>query len=258
MHLKNLMTATTALAALGAGMVLGAGVAMADGSGAPAGGGAAPPVQLAYDAPLDMTFSFKRHIDDELAEQDVFVEREPGSGKVYRPTKGDRDLSLPLYAAARPLDHNPFDEAANGPWPKGRSLGMTLGEWLDAKGEAQYSCKDGTGQLSVEFTGLVPEGVYTMWHFFMASPPTDPFIGTYDLPIGARDGTQSVFSADKAGTASYDVAFKPCLQLTGEHLFAGLAIAWHSDGKTYGAVPGEFATVSHVHLYAGLPKRSGI
>ncbi len=43
-----------------------------------------------------------------------------------------------------------------------------------------------------------------------------------------------------------------------ELLAARLAIAWHSDGKTYGALPGKFSPHSHVQLYVGLPKRSGI
>lgn len=97
-----------------------------------------------------------------------------------------------------------------------------------------------------------------MWHYFIAWPPTDPFIGTYDLPVGARDGSESVFQADGQGQAVVKRTFKPCLQLTGEHLAAGLAIAWHSDGKTYGPLPGKFSTKSHVHMYTDLPKRSGI
>ena len=39
---------------------------------------------------------------------------------------------------------------------------------------------------------------------------------------------------------------------------SGLAIAYHSDAKTYGPLPGEFGSNSHIHLYLGLPKRSGI
>ncbi len=30
----------------------------------------------------------------------MFVQRKPGSGKVYRHTKGERDMRLPLYASA--------------------------------------------------------------------------------------------------------------------------------------------------------------
>ena len=222
------------------------------------GAGAALAAGTAYDDPVDLDLAFVFHIDDDLAEQDVFVEREPGSGEVYRPTKGDRDMSLPLYAAAEPVEHQPFDPDALGPWPKGKALGVTLGEWFAAKGTGQYSCVDGEGTLEVSFENLVPNGVYTMWHDFMAWPPTEPFIGTYDLPVGARDGSENVFIADDKGDAMFERTFKPCLQLSGEHLIADLAIAWHSDGKTYGPLPGEFATKSHVQMYLGLPKRQGI
>ncbi len=246
------INSTPGLAALLLAFALGSGVARAD-EVQTATAGAQP-----YDPPVELDISFVFHIDDDLAEQDIFVEREPGSGKVFRPTKAERDLDQPLFAAAAPLPHAPFDAEALGPYPKGRSLGLTLRQWFEAKGEGRYRCRDGEGRIAVDFAGLVPGGVYTMWHFFMASPPTEPFIGTYDLPVGSRDGAQSVFTADERGKARFERRFKPCLQLTGEHLAAGLAVAWHSDGKTYGVEPGQFGTVSHIQLYTGLPKRSGI
>ena len=220
--------------------------------------GGASAAEQTYDAPVSLDLVFIFHIDEDLAEQDVFVEREPGSGQVYRPTGGERDMSLPLYAPATPVEHAPFDPEALGPWPKGRPLGMTLGDWFAAKGEGSYTCRDGEGQLEVTFTNLVPDATYTMWHDFFAWPPTEPFIGTYDLPMGARDGSESVFQTDPSGTAVVARTFKPCLQLSGEHLMSELAIAWHSDAKTYGPVPGEFSTKTHVHMYTGLPKRAGI
>jgi hypothetical protein len=39
---------------------------------------------------------------------------------------------------------------------------------------------------------------------------------------------------------------------------AGLAIAYHSDGNTYGAEPGDFGLNSHVQMFLGLPPRSGL
>jgi len=227
-------------AALIAGITGGAGSALAVGD---------------YDKPVTLDLAFKFHIDDDIPEQDVFVE---GADGIYRPTKGERDLSKPLYAPASPVKHAPFEPEKVGPWPKGRPLGVTLGEWLAAEGKGTYSCSNGEGHLSVEFTKLVPNGVYTFWHYFLAWPPTDPFLDSYDIPVGARDGSDSVFIADADGNATVERTFKPCLQLTGEHLASGLAIAWHSDGKTYGALPGEFSTKSHVQLYYDLPKRSGI
>lgn len=216
------------------------------------------PTATSYDAPVAIDLSFIFHIDEDLAEQDVFVERVPGSGNVYRPTKGETNLSLPLFATAEPVEHQPFDPDATGPFNKGKALGVTLGEWFAAKGKGSYRCTDGQGHLMVSFTKLVPNGTYTMWHDFMAWPPTEPFNGTYDLPIGARDGSESVFRTDAKGNATVERTFKPCLQLTGEHLIADLAIAWHSDDKTHGPLPGEFSTKTHVHMYVGLPKRSGI
>ena len=269
MSIKQTMTSVALVCAFGVGTGVAWDQAMRIGSADANAGGIAATAQKqeataasgatqAYDAPVELDINFVFHIDDNLPEQDVFIEREPGSGKVYRATKGDQNLKAPLYAAAKPLKHAPFDAAAVGPWPKGRGLGLTLGEWFEAEGKGKYRCTDGQGHIAVEFNGLVPNGVYTMWHYFMAWPPTEPFIGTYDLPLGSRDGAQSVFTADAKGKARFERSFKPCLQLTGEHLAAGLAVAWHSDGKTYGVEPGAFATNSHIQLYTGLPKRSGI
>ncbi len=120
------------------------------------------------------------------------------------------------------------------------------------------SCEDGTGTLDLEFSNLIPNGVYTMWHDFMVWPPTEPFIGTYDLPFGARDGSENVFVAAADGSAHFERTISPCLQLSGEHLLADLGLAWHSDGKTYGPLTGEFSTVTHVQMFVMLPPRTGL
>lgn len=211
-----------------------------------------------HDAPVAFDLTFRYHVEDDLAEQDVFIERPLRSGKVWRPGPAERVLDIPLFASAQPLPHMPFDANANGPHMKGAPLNITLREWFGASGSGRYTCVDGEGRLELEFDGLIPDGVYTLWHYFMAWPPTEPFIGTYDLPVGSRDGAQSILIANAKGGATYDQTFKPCLQLTGEHLAAGLALNWHSDGKTYGVEPGEFALNAHIQLYAGLPARSGL
>ena len=220
-------------------------------------GGAAHASETAYDGPVEIELTFVDHIGAEMTEQDVFVRRD-GQPGVWRATPGDRDLGAPVFTSAEPVPHDPFDPMAVGPYPVGQDLGMTLGDWLGAEGHGSYSCVDGEGEIDITFTGLVPDGVYTMWNFYMASPPTDPFIGTYDLPFGNRDGSESVFQADASGNAHFERSMAPCLQLSGEHLMAGLAIAWHSDGETYGALPGDFGYNSHAHLFVGLPQRSGL
>lgn len=211
-----------------------------------------------HDAPVVFDLSFRYHVADDVAEQDVYMERIDSSGEVWRPTPAERDLNAPLFAAAEPQSHAPFDPEALGPFAKGEALNLTLGEWYGATGEGTYSCENGEGHLKIVFEDLIPDSVYTVWHYFVAWPPTDPFIGTYDLPVGSRDGSQATFYTDSDGHAEYDQSFKPCLQLSGEHLAAGLAVNWHSDGKTYGVEPGEFGKNAHIQLYSGLPARAGL
>jgi hypothetical protein len=202
--------------------------------------------------------AFITHLDASLPEQDIYIEREPGSSEVYRPTIGDNDMSAPLYKTAVPVPHNPFDEAAIGPHPKGEALGMTLGDWLKHQGTGTYTCTDGEGTLDTQFTGLVPNGVYTMWHAFMAMPATVPFSGALELPLGARDGSTSVFVANDKGEASFQHTFKPCLQMSDVWTTAMLAINYHSDGKTYAGLPGDFGYNAHIPLFLMLPPRDGI
>lgn len=202
--------------------------------------------------------AFVTHLDAELPEQDVYIERVPGSGEVFRVTLGDNDMSLPLYRTAEEVKHDPFNPAAVGPYPIGEPLGFTLGEWLAHRGVGSYTCEAGVGRMDAHFTGLVPNGVYTMWHAFMAMPPTDPFSGALELPFGARDGSESVFHADANGEARFDREFQPCLEMSDVHTTAMLAINYHSDGKTYKAYPGKFGLNAHIPLFVMLPNRDGM
>lgn len=207
---------------------------------------------------VSIDLAFVTHLDMDLPEQDVFIERTPGSNEVFRVTTGDNNMNAKLFKSAHPIEHNPFDPAALGPHPKGEEFGMTLGEWLKHSGTGTYTCEGGSGELKLKFTGLVPNGVYTMWHAFMALPPADPFTGTLDLPLGARDGSESVFTANADGTADFVHTFTPCLQMSDVWTTAMLAINYHSDGKTYGGHPGDFGNKSHIPLFVMLPKRAGL
>lgn len=215
-------------------------------------------VLVAQAGSMTIKLQFVNHLQAQFAEQDVYIERVAGSGQVYRVTAKDKNTSAMLYAAAGPIKHNPFDAKDLGPYKKGRALGITLGQWLAATGSGTYACANGQGTVSVTFKNLVQNGVYTMWYFFMALPPQQPFTGTLDLPVGARDGAQNTFKANAAGNARYKLTFKPCLDLSGQQVSSGLAIAWHSDRKTYMADPGPFGSVSHVQLFLLLPKASEV
>lgn len=199
--------------------------------------------------------SFVSHVKAGMPEQDVYVTRGPSQGKVFRPGPDDTNLDAPLFTAAKPQPHDPGNPAAIGPFKKGTKLDLTLGDWLGASGSGHYHVEDGEGHLTIEFEGLVPNGVYTLWHFFMVNGETDPFVGTFDLPIGTFDGNQSIFIADADGSATFDQSFDTALQLSGEQLTAGLAVNWHSDGMTYGVLPGAFGESAHIQLFTALPQR---
>ena len=209
-------------------------------------------------ATYSIELAFMTFVEADLPEQDVFIERVAGSGEVYRVTKGDNDMYAPLYKAAAPVPHNPFDAEAIGPHPKGEPIGMTLGEWLRHRGTGTYTCADGVGTLETSFSGLVPNGIYTMWHAFTAIPATKPFSGFLDLPLGARDGSTSEFVADANGEAAFNHTFSPCLEMSDVWTTSMLAINWHSDGRTYGGHPGDFGYNAHVPLFLMLPPREGI
>ena len=162
-----------------------------------------------YDPPEEMTLAFMFHIDEELAEQDVFYEKEAGSGEVWRPTGATRDMDAPLYAPAEAVPHTPLQTDNVGPWQKGKPLGLTLGDWFAAKGHGSYRCEDGVGTVDLAFENLVADGLYTVWHDFAVWPPTDPFKGFYDLPFGARDGSENAFVAASSRTTSVSFSTPP-------------------------------------------------
>lgn len=204
--------------------------------------------------PEDIQLTFVDHLTAGLIEQDVYVET--GSEKVMRVTPENKDQYLEqlTYSTNYEVHHDPFGLDHLGPYAKGLPLGFTLNEWLKASGTATYICEDGWGVLKARFHNLRPNATYTLWHFFMSAPPTKPFNGTLDVPLGDHEGTQSVFTTDKNGSAELDITFEQCLQLSNTQLMSGIAVAYHSDGKTYGGLPGPFGKATHVQLFAMLPE----
>ena len=64
--------------------------------------------------------------------------------------------------------------------------------------------------------------------------------------------------ADGKGEAAFKHTFKPCLQMSDVWTTSMLAINYHSDGKTYAGLPGDFGYNAHVPLFVMLPPRDGI
>ena len=205
--------------------------------------------------PESQTFTLQSmsHLAMGLPEQDVYIERELRSDQVIRIAPGEETAAadLPIYAASELVEHNLFatGDAPFGPFPKGAALGMTMGEWLAASGEGTYTVTGDRAKLDMTYEKLVPNGVYTVWCTRTTFPPN---INVVDKPCGAADGSQNGFVADAQGNGHFELELATLPVSTAETVSV-IAIAYHSDGKTYGAYPGDFGYNSHVHVAAVIP-----
>ena len=90
---------------------------------------------------------FVDHLTAGMIEQDVYVEKLEGSCEVYRvlPQEREKYLDAEVFSTQEAISHDPITAEKAGPYRKGESLGMTLREWLSAKGKVNYVCEDGWG-----------------------------------------------------------------------------------------------------------------
>lgn len=203
---------------------------------------------------VNIPLVFSDHLSKGLIEQDVFVKKN-SSDEVFRilPNEVEKHMDSELFLLQNPEKHDPFNAYNAGPFVAGKSMGITLDDWTKARGEGSYSCEEGWGNFSASFTGLMPDAVYTFWYVFIPKGVKDPFIGALELPLGERDGSQAAFTSDANGNADIKIAFDTCLELGNPQLKAAIALAYHSDGKTYGTSYGAFGTITHIQLLTMLP-----
>ncbi len=199
----------------------------------------------------ELKLEFGNFVGLGMVEQDVFVEG--SDGMVHRVAAADADsmMDAKVFGATESPPFQPMNLTPTESYGKGLDLGMTFGEWLSAGGTGTYSCDGGTANIEIAFTGLAPDGVYTMWNFLDAEPPTDPWQGIL-YPLGARDGSDATFHSDGDGNATYKASFQPCLEMSGTQTLTGLAAAWHPDGKTHGASPGKLGVDAFAQLMTAL------
>ncbi|MBI2621166.1 MAG: hypothetical protein HYW63_00780 [Candidatus Levybacteria bacterium] len=199
--------------------------------------------------------TFVNHIQAKLPEQDVFIQSKDDSSKVIRvegETASDPSvLAQTVYATAVETPHDPFKVGDNplGPFQKGVNLGFNLEDWLAATGKGTYSVDGDDAELSLSFTNLVPNSTYTVWCSRITFPPTPNVV---DRPCGAADGSENVFTTDENGNGLFSVKMEPLEPSTKETVSA-IALAYHSDGKTYAESPGNFGLNSHVQIFYLLP-----
>jgi hypothetical protein len=194
---------------------------------------------------------FVNHILMGLAEQDVYLVNEDGTVERIPGDVPLASIGQPLYASSEAQEHDPFalGDTPIGPFPMGAELGVTLGSWLKAGGSGSYAVDGDASQIELSLNNLVPGGVYTVWCSVVTLPPEHTIT---DTPCGAADGSENSFTADEHGNATFS-ATSFVLPPTTDTSLSMVALAYHSDGHTYGTSPGDFGLNSHVQIIAVVP-----
>lgn len=199
---------------------------------------------------LVINLNWRTLVDLGLVEQFVFVMNDEGELVKVTPESPMSELRKPIYtlASAEDFVFDPFRLYDNplGPFEAGEPLGMTLGDYLAARGSGTYTVVGDMATVDLSFDRLVPNGVYTLWCSTLTIPPDFEIV---DRPCGAEDGSENTFYANEHGEMQAQMSF-PALALPTETTRSVIALAWHSDGETYGEHPGDFGTASFVPLRA--------
>lgn len=107
---------------------------------------------------------------------------------------------------------------------------ITLGDWMNAKADATFTCKKGgTAKVEIRFKGLIENGLYTIWATY-GDPETG---GLAPVPLG---GMPNVIVPGSQGKAKFERFLNDCplTPKAGEKPLLLIEVAYHSDGMVYG------------------------
>ncbi len=144
--------------------------------------------------------------------------------------------------------------------PDGHQL--TFSEWKEAEGTARFRCNGRATYYEMEFSGLIPNGVYTVWISPLVSRKTVQSVWTPSTDmlglgaLGGSGGLKNIVTADELGIATLtgDMG-NGALSNFGELVSCaltsskGLALIldYHIDGNTYGDTAGpDHTEVGHM------------
>jgi len=115
------------------------------------------------------------------------------------------------------------------------SAGITLGDWLKAKGKLTIICtENGENWVHFKMTGLVPDSHYTLWDWYVA--PSLPVFPTIPTTVG---GIGAEIMSDSKGNAKYSVQTNNCMPLSIDEVAPsrGIMATLHWGYQSSGAVP---------------------
>lgn len=119
---------------------------------------------------------------------------------------------------------------------------LTAGEWFKASGNVGVTCIEEGTQYDFSFEGLVPNGVYTIWHFpgsaggALASHPGD----IHNIFTAAASGTTTFSVVGTAGVMTFNGSVGACTRPLGTTtpLRTLFVVVYHTDNFTWGELPG--------------------
>ena len=203
-----------------------------------------PPLPQPISEVVEMEFlNDMASVQMEMPMQDVYLDA--GNGQVMRPTVVNADtLAQPLYRSSEEVELDLFEPPFDtGPYPKGEPLGFTLADWVAATGQGTYTVKGDRAVIDLTFDKLVPNGVYTVWCLVWNFEEV-----VSEVPCGALDGSENTFVTDANGHGEITIevdAFAPST----EEAINEIAIAYHSEGKTWGEWVGPHGLEAHVQMW---------
>lgn len=134
---------------------------------------------------------------------------------------------------------------------------LTPSQWWQAQGTAKVTCLAQGTRYQFSFRGLVPDGVYTIWHF----TPT----GAGALASHPPNDVNNVFMASSDGAAEFSVigtpgpatlgGFRPACTLSQAEEF--FVVLYHIDGNYCGPFPCDSPAVPPEDRPAMIPSEVG-
>jgi len=200
-------------------------------------------------AKQSITLNFGHFWDVGKPEQDVFVEQNK-AGFVFRVYEETLTSALKLKTLFSAKSASEVAAATDplGPFAKGRSLEMTLGAWLAAKGTAAYVSDGTTATTSFSFENLKPRGIYTIWCGTMSASGDVKM----DLALCAPQTKPVSKAADSKGSLSMTLALKPLAMSTASKMSV-VVLLYHNQGVATVKATQYLGEASHRQLFALMP-----
>lgn len=146
---------------------------------------------------------------------------------------------------------------------------LSFEEFSTVRGTAIIEGIEGGTRVSLNLTGLVPNGLYTLWNVTFKEPGFDPSLEDMNLiglgVVGKNDGSESYFRASPTGTGQI-TAFTPegPLSMMGgiaAHPFSQevewhLVGSYHMDDQTHGPDLGPDGTVVEQFAFIFKPENN--